>query len=199
MEIEGLIVIYFLVIINLLFGKLKDFSCNMQNIITNNLSVKHILNIVGVFFLLVLFTRSSPINPNILLLITGIMYILFLFITRCDYRCLFIFVFCMVIVFYLETRKLYIISKTDNEINKKKIKKNHEKYQLLIEIVSLLIVIIGVLIYIGQHSREYTDTWDWKIFWFGVVKCRSNSMPIVKSINGDIIDGIRRVFGYNVL
>ena len=191
MVFENVIILYFLVVINLLFGKLKDFSCNMQGVINNSVFVRHILNIIGVFFLLVLFTRTTPTNPLILVLATFVMYIFFILITRCDYRFVFIFIFCMLIVFYLEAQKNFV---TDN--TKKEERKKYETIQYTIEILSIICVIIGVLVYMGQHSREYKNNWNWNLFWFGTLKCKGNGVPILKSIREDSVDGIIRLFGY---
>jgi hypothetical protein len=195
MVFENVIILYFLVVINLLFGKLKDFSCNMQGVINDSVFVRHMLNIIGVFFLLVLFTRTTPINPLILVLATFVMYIFFILITRCDYRFVFVFIFCMLIVFYIEAQKNFTTDKLPDN-NKKEERKKYEKIQYIVEVISVVCVIIGVLIYMGQHSREYKNNWNWNLFWFGTLKCRGNGVPVLKSIREDSIDGIIRLFGY---
>lgn len=195
MDFENVIILYFLVVINLLFGKLKDFSCNMQGVINDSVFVRHFLNIVGVFFVLVLFTRTTPTNPLILVLATFVMYIFFILITRCDYRCVFIFLFCMLLVFYLEAHKNFVTYKLPDQ-EKKEERKKYATIQYIIEVISLVCVIIGVLIYMGQHSREYKRNWNWNLFWFGTLKCKGNGVPKLKSIKHDTYDGLRRLFGY---
>ncbi len=192
--IEGFIIIYFIVALNFLFNKLKDFSCNVQGIWNNHMSFRHILNIIAVFFLLVLFTRSTPIAPYRLVIVTFLMYIFFILITRCEFTFLMIFLACMISVFYLEADKVYKLSL--NPPNKEEIKKNIEKIQLIIQISSLIIVFIGVIVYIGQHVREFGDEWDWKLFWFGVTKCAGDGvpMPVKKSLLNNTGLGIKKIF-----
>lgn len=195
MVFENVIILFFLVVINLLFGKLKDFSCNMQEVINGSVFVRHMLNIIGVFFLLVLFTRAIPTNPLILVLTTLVMYIFFILVTRCDYRFVFIFIFCMLIVFYLEAQKNFVTDKLPDN-TKKEERKKYEIVQYIVEIISIVCIIIGVLIYMGQHSREYRNNWDWGLFLFGTLKCSGDGVPILKSVKHDVYDGIRRIFGY---
>ena len=123
------------------------------------------------------------------------MYIFFILITRCDYRFVFIFIFCMLIVFYIEAQKNFATDKLpDNK--KKEERKKYEMIQYIVEIISIVCVIIGVLVYMGQHSREYKNNWNWNLFWFGTLKCRGNGVPVLKSIREDSIDGIIRLFGF---
>lgn len=192
--IEGFIIVYFIVALNFLFNKLKDFSCNVQGIWNNHISFRHILNIIAVFFLLVLFTRSTPIAPYWLILATFLMYLFFILITRCEFTFLMIFIVCMISVFYLEAHKSYKMSL--NPPNKEEIKTNIEKIQLIIQIFSLIIVFIGVLIYIGQHVREFGDDWNWKLFWLGVTKCAGDGVPVITkpSLLANTGLGIKRLF-----
>ena len=188
---EGLLVVYFLVAINFLFNKLKDFSCHVQRITTENLYVKHGLNIIAVFFLLVIFTRGNPMPPNFIVAATFVMYGFFILITRCEYRFLAVFLTCMVIVFYIEATKAYKLSQ--NPPNKEELKKKYEKTQVEIQIFSFVVVVVGVLVYIGQHVKEYKDTWDWHTFWVGVNKCAGNGSMQNANILNDLTLGIRKM------
>ncbi len=184
------LLVYFLVAINFLFNKMKDFSCHVQTIVNENLLVKHGLNILGVFFLLVLFTRSTPVKPMYLILGTFIMYAFFMLITKCDYRFLGVFLLCMFVVFYLESDKLYKASK--NSAQKDEIAKKYEKMQLAIQAFSCIVVLVGFVIYLGQHAREYKRNWDWRAFWLGVHKCAGNGSR-EKSLVEDFSAGIKRL------
>ncbi len=189
--IEGFIIVYFIVALNFLFNKLKDFSCSVQGVWNNHVSFRHFLNIIGVFFLLVLFTRTNPIAPHWLIIATFLMYLFFILITRCDFKFVMIFLLCMIIVFYLEAHKVY--QKTLDLPTKEEDKKNIEKIQLSIQLFSLIIVIIGVVVYIGQHVREFGKEWNWSLFWFGVQKCTGDSVPVSKSLLSDINLGFKQI------
>lgn len=190
---DGIIIIYALVALNFLFNKLKDFSCHAQNIVHRHLILKHVLNLIGVFFVIVLFTRNTPIRPPFLVLLTCLMYLLFMLMTRCDYRLLGVFLVLMIVMMYIEAEKSY--------------RKKHEshdaaaitemrltKAQSIIQVLSVIVIIIGVIVYIGQRSREYADVWSWKTFWVGIRKCKGNGSPIEKPIAVDFMEGIQRLY-----
>jgi hypothetical protein len=189
---DGLLLLYFLIAINFLFSKMKDFNCQVQKIINDSVSIKHILNLLAVFFILVLFTRSTPMHPLIYIAVTFVMYLFFILITKCDYRFLGGFLVCMTIMFYLEADKLYKLSK--NPENAEDIKNNYNKYELYIQYLSIFFVIIGVIIYIGQHSREYKHDWKWRYFWLGLPTCKGNGAIDSKRIVKDITDGAKKLF-----
>lgn len=189
--LQSILLLYFLVAVNFLFNKMKDFSCHVQTIVKENLYAKHGLNIIAVFFLLVLFTRNSPLHPLILVSTTFVMYMFFMLITKCEFKFLCGFLVCMTVVFYLEANKLYKLSK--KPANAEEIKKRHEQFQLLIQVISVALVLVGVLVYIGQHSREFKKNWDWNKFWIGVSKCSENGSDASKGFLKDIGDGVRRL------
>lgn len=189
---EGVILVYFLVAINFLFNKMKDFSCHVQGIVNENMFVKHGINILGVFFLLVLFTRSTPMPPSFLVGATFVMYGFFMVITKCYYTYLGGFLLCMAVVFYLEAQKNYEISKDPAKASE--IKKKYEKPQFVLHGISMVLVFIGFFVYLGQHSREYKRGWSWKKFWLGVKTCANNGVPgSPKPMLTDIGEGLKRL------
>lgn len=190
---EGIILVYFLVAINFLFNKMKDFSCHVQGIVNDSLLVKHGLNVLAVFFLLVLFTRSTPMPPAFLVGSTFVMYGFFMVITKCYYTYLAGFLLCMVVVFYIEAQKNYEVSKYPQRAEE--IKKRYERPQFVMHAISMVLVLVGFLVYLGQHSREYKKGWDWGKFWLGVKECAGNGDPgSPKPVLKDIADGVKRMF-----
>lgn len=198
---DGVLLLCFLVSVNFLMGKVKDFSCHTQTWLTDNLVAKHSFNLVAVFFVIVLFTRSSPINPNLILFITFVMYAFFICITKCEYRFLATFLLVMFVAFYIEAMKSYL-----KRLDKKNGEKNVfvdklSKIGTILQYVALGIIIIGVVVYMGQRSREYGETWTWIMFWFGNNDkgCLGNGLPkhLKRSIPIDFVDGLRRILGMN--
>lgn len=185
--IEGFIVVYFIVLLNLFFNKLKDFSCNVQRIWNNYVSIRHILNFITMFFLLVIFTRNNPVAPYILIIASFILYIFFILVTRCEFNFLVAFIICMVITFYLEAYKVYKLSlKSISQEEKDTMKINIEKIEINVQIIAIIIVLIGVLVYIGQHVREFGKDWNWTLFWLGTQKCAGDGVPESTSMLSDI-------------
>lgn len=198
---DTIIIVYFLVAINFMFNRLKDFSCHTQNLLTDNLIAKHAFNLASVFFVIVLFTRNNPIHPGMLILFTFLLYMLFMIITRCEYRFLIIFLVCMIIVFFIEATKSYYKQKEKQsqkaveKVEISELQRELVRVQLIIHTLSLFIVCIGFLVYVGQKSREYPN-WSWKKFWLGSGQCSVNYLPLKlrRNIARDILDGVKRIF-----
>jgi hypothetical protein len=146
--------------------------------------VKHGFNLLAVFFVLVIFTRSKPVHPSLLIGISVVMYIFFIMLTRCDFVFLMGFMICVTVVFYIEADKQYKLATED---------KKAEKIQGILYIVSVVFVLLGVLVYLGKHSREYKKNWDWNKFILGVSKCAGNGSRS-KSILEDFKDGMKMIF-----
>ena len=193
----GLLVIYILVIINFMLSKMKDFSCHVQNIFEDNLYVKHGFNLLAIFFVLVIFTRSKPVSPNVLIGLSVGMYIFFIMLTRCDFMFLVGFMMCVTVVFYIEADKQYRAAAGGNdgvsESEREQLVKRAEKIQGILYIISVGLVLLGLLVYIGSHSREYKKNWSWRKFIWGVSKCKGNGSQS-KSVLEDMKDGVKRIF-----
>jgi hypothetical protein len=217
---EGLLLATLLVCLNFLFSRMKDFSCSTQALLGDNLLAKHAFNVLAIFFMLVLFTRSTPLQPSFLILAVMIMYAFFLMITKCDSRFLVAFLVCMTIVFYIEADKNWRFRSPDKDpapetparqghglqghgqgpssgsgsgsSQGQVTKRDFILLQFCIELVSFVVVGVGVLVYMGQHSREFVNDWSWSSFWLGVNKCTGDGIPIKKSVWGDLVDGLRR-------
>ena len=193
---ETILIIYFLVAINFLFNRLKDFSCHTQTWLNDNLYAKHLFNIAAIFFVIVLFTRSNPIHPIAIIFLTLAMYMFFMIVTKCDYRFLSMFVASMVIVFFIEAYKSYY-KKLDKDTNTEDPQRQKVLIisQLTIQIISFIIIFIGFFVYVGQKSREYPN-WRWSKFFIGVHKCKGNALSkhLQRGVGKDLKAGIKKVF-----
>lgn len=193
---ETILIIYFLVAINFLFNRLKDFSCHTQTWLNDNLIAKHMFNIAAIFFVIVLFTRSNPIHPMIIVGLTIVMYMFFIVVTKCDYRFLSLFIASMVVVFFIEAYKSYNKSLQQRPLTKEDSVRENEliKLQLIVQIISFIIVFVGFFVYVGQKSREYPN-WKWSKFFIGLNKCKGNALEkkLKRSVMQDLLGGLRRI------
>lgn len=203
---DTIIMVYFLVAINFMINRMKDFSCHAQNLLDTNLTAKHAFNLASIFFVIVLFTRMNPIHPTLLVIMTCVLYMFFMIITRCEYRFLIMFLICMVVVFFIEATKAYYKHK-ENETRKytsaaaittqkqlQEMQTTLIKIQYMTHALSILFVFIGFLVYLGQKSREYPD-WSWNKFWMGVGQCETNGIPkrLKRNVLHDVLHGVKRI------
>ncbi len=174
--VETILLLYFLVPLNFLFNKAKDFSCPAQKIMKKNMYMKHILIVLSIFFIIVYFIRSNPIPPYYVFVLTIGLYMIFVLVTRCDHNMLIMFILIMIAVFYLEAEKVWRKTKEDKEPKQTVIIKNIELVQLILQILSFVVIIIGVIIYIGKNSNEFGNDFTWIKFWFGEKVCKNNKI-----------------------
>ena len=197
---DGLIILYLLIGVNFLLGRLKDFSCETQALLSD-MAWKHAFNLAGVYFLLVIFTRSAPIvHPAWLPLVSIGLYGIFFLITRCDNRFFVAFLCVLTTMFAIESWRSYRAyhALKSGDRSDDALLKRVQRVQDVLQIASLIIVTIGCVVYIGQHSREYASSWSWKTFWLGVSSCRGNGSPSDPRDGGimhDLADGLRRILG----
>lgn len=194
---EGMLITYFLVIVNFLFNRLKDFSCHTQKLLTD-VYMKHVFNMFAIFFTIVLFTRSTPIHPVYVVGVTFMMYLFFMMITRCQKYFLLFFLVIMTIIFFLESIKSYNKSKSkDPKINKEK---TYSRVQFILQMISIVVVLIGFVWYIVLKRKELstkldkvlldksltdemraamTDkySWGWMKFFFSKESCKGDGLP----------------------
>jgi len=203
--------LYMLVGINMLFSRLKEYSCETQEFFASSVFVRHIYNLIGVFFLLVLFTRTQPLmHPVALLGVALLIYGVFLLMTRCDHRFLVASVVALAGVFFLEAWVAYYAhrlqaAKTPEEAavaaeGRRRIEGELQlmrRAQYVLEAFIIVAVAVGCVVYIGQHSREYADSWSWKTFWLGTTdnKCKMNGSGEAVAVRRDLRDGARRLLG----
>lgn len=200
MNFESLVLVYFIIAMNFLINRLDSFSCNLHKVLMSSMWIKHVFNLVMTFFVIVIFTRNNPIKPIILIAFTLIIYALFMLITRCDYRFLAVFMIIMTGLMYLEAERAYVVhvqtqkNKEDiDDDDAAEIAKEIQSVQCGLQIVSLVIVLLGVVVYIGQHSREYGKDWSWKLFWLGVSTCKGGELDtahVDSNIVNDFLGGL---------
>ena len=75
---------------------------------------------------------------------------------------------------------------------KERIERQYQFYQIIFQILSILVILIGLIVYIGQHAYEYKDNWDWSKFWLGVKSCTGNG-SYETDIVSDFIYGVDRI------
>ncbi len=194
--------------LNFMFGRLKDFSCETQELL-HTVWVRHAFNLAGLFFVLVVFTRNSPVvSPPKLVGMVFVLYALFLVVCRCDARFLAVILALLVVVFYVEAVRMWDAKRArDGDIGTGAGAGAGEtarpadliRAQTALEVGVLVLAFAGSLVYIGQHSREYRgDKWSWITFWLGDSECKKNSSPMCRgkpcSVGRDMHDGLRRIF-----
>ena len=196
----GLMVLFMIVGLNFMFGRLKDFSCETQAMLKDNLWARHAFNLAGVYFVLVLFTRTRPlVAPPVLAGIAVALYACFLVICRCDSRFLVAFIVLLVALFYVESELAW--RRRDREPGAAEQSSPAQLGQLLSAQLALqaaagVVAGLGFMVYLGQHWREYGGgkaSWSWTTFYFGSNECHGNGSGRPKTVKRDLLDAVDAV------
>lgn len=142
------------------------FGCRIQDMLSNNMLLKHIIGFMTLLFFVVMVDKSET-TPVRKMSNTLVYYVVFLMTTRMDIKWWTPFIMSVFIVYILQ-----LFKEAENDLKKKN---NLEKFQKLLATASFIMIVIGVAIYIGRKKSEYKDSFSWGTFFVGKPSCRANS------------------------
>jgi len=161
---------------------LNTFPCKMRNALDNNLYLKHFIGYLTMAFLVVI---TEPIlNKKLtnVIFLSFALYIVFILVSKTEYG------FFLSIIILLGLTYLLIIKKEeykqDNEKNTQSASENDKKINIIVNInnfiliVTIALIIIGVLIYMGRKKYEYKDKFSYLTFFLGKIDCKYSKPKI---------------------
>lgn len=159
---KALFILYLLIASNYLNAL---YNCRLQDLFERNMYLKHIFGFFTLFFFVVL-TEQSIQGVTIMrkVWMTVKIYILFVLTTRMN-QYLFViiwFIFFTSVVISIE------IENSKDETYKDKMK----KVQSYLSYLGIIVIILGVLTYLGEKKNEYGKSFNYKTFFVGTVNCR---------------------------
>lgn len=176
---------------NFLFDKLKSFSCTTNHFLDENLWARHFMYFVPLFFVIVLFTSNNSNLSQLpdfqryykLLMVTCIMYMVFLLLVRCEVQAVLLIGALMVLLYCIYSEIAYTKLKLkststecldEEEANKiQGIVFSLEKSFMFILYLTAGVLLFGVVTYIGRQTLDHNSDWSWWRFWFGTETCGS--------------------------
>ena len=199
---DGVILVYTLIILNFVLGKIKDFSCETQSIVHDHRILYHLLNYLAMFCVVVIYTRVYPMNPWVAFVLTIAFYVLFILVTKCETSFFVCVMACMFAVFFLQAQKNYTSSQLknpDQEESKKdamvKSVRIMTQSQLSVGVASAMLLVLGVTAHVGEQSTEYRGKkWSWLKFWLGTAECAQNGIPMKLTLVQKLTCGVLRLF-----
>jgi hypothetical protein len=165
----------------------ETFPCRLQNVLRNNMTVKHLFGLFTMIFFVVL--TSGIKNKNILNIIKNavFLYIIFMLITKCQKHLFFI-----IIVLLGTTYIINIIKEQEIENNKKEFDENkdniYDTITFILYIAIFIFIIVGVLLYVGEKKIEYKKNFNYITFFIGRPSCKGESP------NVSMIEAIKHTF-----
>ena len=165
----------------------ETFPCRLQNVLRNNMLVKHMFGLFTMIFFVVL--TSGIKNKNILNILNNavILYIIFILITKCQ-----IHVFFLIILMLGITYIINIVKEQENENNKEESNENkdsiYDNVTYILYILIMSFIIVGVLLYMGEKKIEYNKDFNYITFFIGNSVCKGESP------NVSMIKAIKHIF-----
>lgn len=159
------------------------FGCEIQQLLTNSMVMKHIVGFMTMLFFVVIVDKTN-MPPAKKMANTLMYYFVFLLTTRMDIKWWTPFVLILCATYVLGIFK-------DAEPDKEK-KKMYEETQKKMTLVNAFILLVGVLVYIGRKRAEYKGSFDWVTFLIGKPNCLANADG---SQTISDMEAIKNVFG----
>jgi hypothetical protein len=165
------------------------FSCRFQYLLRHNMYLKHVFGLLTVIIFVILGSPLKDDSFEKILFLSSILYIIFLFLVKTDYRIFLILLLILIFLYILELKK----SKVKETIVKENEKEKEKEILIYDQIVNSLtysfyfLLPIGFLSYLGQKKKEYKNHFNFLKFMFGTSKCRENFS------NDSIVDGLKHV------
>jgi hypothetical protein len=163
MSIKGIFLLILTVASNF---NAETLGCRMQKILTENMFVKHLLNLILVYFAINL-TSQSDVNPNIVLYRSIYVWIGFLLFIRLPVY-LTTVIFILLIISYALCNYIDYYKKRNEETSKKLIDIRTKIFNII-----PVIIIVGIIYYCYEKYQEYGDEFDTLTFIFGKTTCKS--------------------------
>lgn len=143
----------------------QTLGCKTQKLLTENLYVKHIVILMVVYFTSSVFSEGS--NPTESIKSTLAIYVVYLLFTKMN-------IYFTLVVFGLLGIN-YILSTYIKYYEKEEVEEEtlvlFKDIQKKITITSIVLVLIGFSLYMGEKYKEYGKKFSLKTFIFGVLTC----------------------------
>lgn len=180
--------------------------CRVQNIVRNNMFVKHLLGFMTLLFFVII--TLPNIFDEYIIINAILLYIFFLIFSK-TYYVFWIAIMILFSIIYIITIYRIIIKNKINDYNKEKSDKKsnteedetiytHDNILLrrlkyikrILSYTIIVLTISGFLIYLGNKKKEYGSKFDYIKFFFGNPKCLNKS-PEIKSYVSEMIHAFR--------
>lgn len=162
------------------------FGCRIQDLFAKNIYIKHLLGFLTLYFFVSLVDTDLKYNAVYKLLMTFAIYIIFLFSTKMYYKSWLGFISLLGLIYIISIVKE--IFKDDDRL------KNILSYvQYGLGVVAIILLILGMLYYMGEKKVEYGNKFSYQKFFFAAPSCRGETPVIDKSITELVTIGISPV------
>lgn len=166
--------VLYLVISSNYLGNL--FGCKVQNLFSNNITVKHLLGFLTFYFFITVADSDNTYNTKQKFFVSIGVYLLFIISTKTHHSLWYGFIIPLGIVYLLTILE---DEYKDDEEKKKQIKIG----QKAMVSVSAFFLVVGFIYYIGEKKIEYGDDFDMTKLIFGPPGCANVVTDVKESFS----------------
>jgi hypothetical protein len=157
----------------------ETLGCQTQELLSNSVLAKQCMTFFIIFFTID-YSDDSIEAPTVKLMKAALVYVFFLLFTKMDIKPT-ILVFVILFGIYISNsykdfynaafKEIKKSSKEEIEIHNKQIEKISNLQQTLMGVV-IVVILAGFFMYLKEKKIEYKESFVFKKFIFGVVKCK---------------------------
>jgi len=165
---KGLLLIFLAIICNYLGDTM---NCSIQYAMFKHPIIKWLV-VLGLIYFTINFTSSSNVNPSWLFLNSFIIFLVFILFMKQNKITFYVSLALLVVIFSINQYMNYYQNLEQNETNQNKVSKL-KKTLLGLEIILIIILISGNLMYLYKQYNEHKADFNILSFYFGTNKCKS--------------------------
>jgi len=151
----------------------KMFPCGFQKLFEGNIYSKYILAFF-ILFVSIILSKEELTKEHNILFVFGISLLLYTWLI-CMTKMNVYFFICLIIILFVLFTYVQNYENNKNQINKKE--QNKKEYYIItltLFILSIVITVVGFVLYYGEKKYEYKNLFSWKIFLFDNTICNNN-------------------------
>ena len=166
--------VLFLIIASNYIGEL--FPCQVQELLTSNVYLKHIISYLTLLFFVVLTDTSSVKKKFKEIFYESLkLYVVFLLLINCNKNLFALSILLLAVIYIIQLIKQDYIDENTDTYQDSPVLKNIKNIEKICYILFFVIAITGFIVYMGEKKIEYKDKFSYKTFIFGKPTCRGKS------------------------
>lgn len=148
----------------------ETFPCKIQSLLHNSMLTKHFFGFMTMMFFVVIALPNASTNVLTIFFQSVMLYIIFICVSKTHSSVFILLMFAFGIQYILDLIRKDLKSKNNEQL------KNKIKYidtiTFIFKIFSFVLIIFGLLAYMGEKKLEYTKNFRYDFFFLGKPKCR---------------------------
>ena len=155
----------------------ETFGCQTQELLSESIMAKQIMTFFIIFFT-ISYSNSDTENPTTKLIKSSIVYIFFLLFTKMNIFPTVVVLFLLMGLYISNNYKKFFISTFNKKKSNKNLVSHQDKIKNITKIQKILIIGVTIVISMGffnyykEKQIEYKNSFEFRKFIFGVVKCK---------------------------